>query len=194
MTQPAYQPNPAAMAQLGTMFSGIQAARAKMDANYERAGHYLERIDRVRVDISRKQETYIAIEKTIIFIIDGDDGKGHKPGEQITHMLMQKHDMFLPNVKAFIAAAVTMDAEQITPQEAMDVCGASQPLTGTVVECRNRMIQTKAGQPFTAITYMREVPASELLQSLPPMDQEKFFPGGALQRLATHQAQQPAVV
>lgn len=188
MTTP-YQPNPAALAQLSTMFSGIQQARAKMDANYERTGHYLERIDRVRVDISRKQETFIAIEKTIVFVMDDDDGKGHKKGEQITHMLMQKHDMFLPNVKAFIAASLSMEANQITEAEGMAVCGVDQPLTGTVLECQNKMIQTKAGHPFTAITYRRDVPASELLQSLPPNDQETFFPGGALQRLAQHQAQ-----
>lgn len=190
MNQSAYVPNPQALAQLGTMFTGIQQAKAKMDANYERAGRYLERIDRVRVDISRKQETYLAIEKTVICIIDGDDAKGHKKGEQITHMLMQKHDMFLPNMKAFIAAACSMNSEEITEENAKEVCGPIQPLTGTVVECHNRMVQTRANQPFTAINYMREVPAAELLQMLPPQDQETFFPGGALQRIAQHQAGQ----
>lgn len=190
MSDTGFQPSPQAAAVLGTMFSGIQQAKAKMDANYERQGRYLERIDKVRVDISRKQETFMAIEKTVIYIIDGDDEKGHKKGESITHMLMQKHDMFLPNVKAFIAAAVSMEAELITEAEAMQVCGVEQPLTGTVVECHNRMVQTRSNQPFTAINYMREVPAAELLQMLPPQDQEQFFPGGALQLIAQHQAAQ----
>ena len=185
-----FQPSPQATAQMNTIFSGIQSAKASMDSNYERAGVYLFRIDRVRVDVSRKQETFMAIEKTVIHVIDDDDGKGHKKGENVTHMLMTKFDMFLPNVKAFIACALSMEAEQITEVEAMGCCGTDQPLAGTVVECWNNVIQTKANTPFTRIGYSRAVPASELLQTLPPVDQEAYFPNQALHRIAALQAQQ----
>jgi len=190
MTMNAAQPNPAAMALLNTMFTGIRDAKAQMDANYMRPGIYWSRIDRVRVDISRKQEAFVAIEQTVIHILDDDDAKGHKKGENVTHMLMPKHDLFLSNMKGFIAGALSMNVDDITETEAMSCCGVEQPLTGTVIECRNRQIQTKAGNPFTVIKYEREVPASELLQVLPPIDQENFFPGGALTRIAQLQAQQ----
>lgn len=183
--------NPQAAALASQMFGGIQAAKASMDSNYEKAGQYLERIDAVRVDISRKQESFVAIEKTVIYVIDNADGRGHRVGEQVTHMLMQKHDPFLPNMKAFIAAACSMASEQITEANAMEVCGPSQPLTGTVVEVSNRQIQTRNNQPFTAINYKREVPPAELIQMLPPQDQELYFPNGALQVLAQHAAMQP---
>lgn len=193
MTQPVpFQMNPAAAQAASTMFSGIAAAKAKMDANYEAPGHYLERIDRVKIDVTRDNSAFVAVEKTVIHIYDNDDGKGHKKGEQITHMLMQKHDSFLPNMKAFIAAACSMEAEQITPENAQQVCGVSQPLAGTVVECKNRTIMTKKQQPFTLIIYQREVPPSELLQTMPPADQQQYFPNNALQlmaQLAAGQAQ-----
>lgn len=184
------QPNPAALAALNSMFAGIKDAKAQLDANYMRPGIYWSRINRIKVDVSRKQEPFVAIEQTIIHVLDDDDGKGHKKGEDITHMLMPKHDLFLPNIKGFIAGACSMDADAITEVEAMEVCGVGQPLTGTVVECRNRQIQTKAGNPFTVVKYEREVPAAELMQALPPIDQENFFPGGALARIAEFQAQQ----
>lgn len=190
MTMEAAPMNPAAMAMLNTMFTGIKDAKAQMDANYMRPGIYWSRINRVKVDVSRKQEAFVAIEMTAIHIIDDDDGKGHKLGEDVTHMLMPKHDMFLPNMKGFIAGALSMAIDDITEVEAMSVCGADQPLAGTVVECRNRTIITKEGRPFTVVKYVREVPASELLQALPPIDQENFFPGGALGRIAQLQAQQ----
>lgn len=182
--QPAFQMNPAAAAAAANMFTGIAAAKAKMDANYESPGHYLERIDRVKVDVTRDNSAFVAIEKTIIHVYDNDDGKGHKPGENVTHMLMQKHDSFLPNMKAFIAAACSMDAAEITPENAMQVCGPTQPLAGTVVECKNRTIMTKKQQPFTLIIYQREVTATELLQTMPPADQALYFPNNALQLMA----------
>ncbi len=182
--QAPFQMNPAAAAAASTMFTGIAAAKAKMDANYEAPGHYLERIDRVKIDVTRGQDAFVAIEKTIVHVYDNDDGKGHKVGENVTHMMMQKHDSFLPNMKAFIAAACSMDAAQITPENAMQVCGPVQPLAGTVVECKNRSIMTKKQQPFTLIIYQREVPAAELLQSMPPADQQQFFPNNALQLMA----------
>lgn len=184
------QPNPAALALLNTMFTGIRDAKAQLDANYLRPGIYWCRIDQIKVDISRKQEAFVAIEQTVIHILDDDDGKGHKKAESVTHMLMPKHDLFLANMKGFIAGALSMDVDAITETEAMSVCGVDQPLTGTVVECRNRQIQTKKNTPFTLIKYVREVPASELMQALPPIDQEDFFPGGALTRIAQLQTQQ----
>ncbi len=190
MGEQPYQQSPAAAAQMNTLFSGIQAAKASMDSNYIRPGAYFLRIDRVRVDISRKQETFMAIEMKVLHVIDDDDGKGHKKDEDVTHMLMAKFDMFLPNVKAFIACALAMEAEQITEVEAMGVCGVDQPLTGSVVECRNKMIMTKDGNPFTRVGYQRAVPAKELMDILPPIDQEAFFPNQALQRIAALQAQQ----
>lgn len=185
--QPGVDPQAAAV--MSNMFSGITAAKASMSSNYFKAGHYLFRVNAVKVGVSRKQESFVAVEVTTIHIFDNDDGRGHRVGEEATHMLMQKFDQFLPNMKAFIAAACSMEANDITEQNALSVCGPEQPLAGTVVECQNRITMTQKNNQFTRVNYVRQVLAAELLQLLPVEVQTEYFPDGALQNLAAHQAQ-----
>lgn len=153
-------------------FSGITTAKARVDANYIRPGSYWLQINKLRLDKSRKDQVFLAVEMTVIHcfderIADQPPGRrGHISGESVTHMMMKKHDSFLGNVKAMLVAILGIPADQITEAEAAMVCGDSQPLTGTVVEVNCRNITTRAGNPFTSANYAREVPTREVLAFL----------------------------
>lgn len=173
-----------------SIFKGLKEANASMDANYERPGHYYMLIDKCKTGTSRKKEDFCAIEKTVVKVLDDDQGAGHKLGESVTHMIMLKHDSALPNIKAFIAGVMDLDPDEIDVDAAEAIFAAendhkhAQPLSGTVVEVKNRNIKTKAGQDFTRITYVRPVPASELLEALDNKIVERYFPNDVLAKLA----------
>lgn len=173
-----------------SIFKGLKQASASMDANYERPGHYFMLIDKCKTGTSRKKDEFCAIEKTVLKVLDDDNGAGHKPGESVTHMIMMKHDSALGNIKAFIAGVMDIDPEEIDVAEAEAIFADEnntkhdQPLAGTVVECKNRNIKTKSDTDFTRITYVRSVPASELLDSLDDKIIQRYFPNDALKKLA----------
>ncbi len=164
------------------LFAGISEAKARLDANYERPGHYYLRIDALKIGRSRRGDDFMAVEKTVIHVLDDDEGKAHKPGESVTHMMMAKHDSFLGNVKAMVAKLLDCSVDSVTPDACVMICGDDQPLSGMVIECKNRNIMTRADKPFTVINYIREVPALELVekQVLTQRILDLFFDGGAL--------------
>ena len=168
--------------------NNIVKAKPRIDANYERQGHYYELINRVKEDTSRKLEDFAAIEKTIILVIDDAAGQGHRVGEAITHMLMYKHDAAVADLQAFISVVAGLSPESLTKEMVDMVFSDQQPFAGMVVEVLSRMITLKTGAPFTKITYKRTVPASELLATLPVETINAFFPNGALNEQAKAEA------
>lgn len=176
------------------MFKGMREAKARVQANYMKEGIYLCRYDAVKCDATRKNEDFLVFEMTVVKVIDNNNGAGHKLGESVSHMLLAKNDSFLPNVKRILANVLNMMPEQITEENAIQVCMPDQPLAGMVVEIKARGITTKAGKPFTEIDHKREVPASELLQVLDANAQSLFFPNNALQKLAEAEAAARAAV
>lgn len=175
------------------MFDGIEDAKASFDSNYERNGHYIMRIDRVKADKSRKGDGFVAFEKTVLHVFDDGDGEReswHRPGEAVTHMLMEKHDSFLGNLKAAIAGCFGCDPTEVTKAVCTQVVGAEQALAGMIVEMRNRDILTRAGNPFTKVTYRREVPASELAETLSEKMIATFFPGDTLAEMIAEEETQ----
>ncbi|MCP4897865.1 MAG: hypothetical protein GY906_12910 [bacterium] len=166
------------------LFSGIKDAKARLDANYERPGHYVLRIDALKIGRTRKGDDFMAVEKTVLHVLDDDEGKGHKVTENVTHMMMAKHDSFLGNVKAMFAKLLDCATDDVDSDACMAVCGDDQPMSGMIIECKNRNITTKAGNPFTVINYIREVPAPELIET-GMLDQrvlDLYFEGGSLLR------------
>lgn len=159
------------------MFSGLKAAKASIRATYERPGHYIQMIRGVKAGKNRNKEDFLAIEKVVVAAVEGT----HTPGEDVTHLMMPKHDSFLANVKAFIENVLEINdsdysAEEL--EEAMeDICGDSNPMAGTFIEVVNHDIMTKADKPFTIVSYKREVPASEIKELLAEgdIDAAKFY-------------------
>lgn len=167
----------------------LKNAKARVDSNWIRPGHYLMRIDRVKLDQNRKDETMMFIEMTPVHVYDNDDGAGHRVGEAVSHGLMKKHDAFLGNVKAFLAAAMGCPAEEIGEDEILAVLDDDEGvLNGTVVEVFAKEIVTKANRPFTSVKYRREVPALELLEILSEETQKLYFPDDELQKIAAADA------
>lgn len=166
-----------------SIFAGISAAKARADANYELPGHYIELIRRVKADRSRKGEDFVAVEKTILAVLDDDEGRGHRIGDEVTHMLMAKHDSFLGNIKAMIAATFGVPAEQVQEADAVEICGDSQPMAGAVVECVNRNQVTRRGTDFTIINYKRALTVADIRAKLDPQVLARFFPGDVLERM-----------
>lgn len=174
------------------IFKGLKDAKPRVDGNYLTEGRYWLRINKLKIDTSRKNESFLAIEMTNIRTLDDNQGKGHKPGEDVTHMLMAKFDSFLGNVKQFAVCAL---GGQVKPEEVdeagmMELCADNQPLHGLVVEVNNKGITTRKGAPFTTVNYLRVVGVEELLHSLSKADQDRYFPDNYLQKMLAQEQQQ----
>ena len=176
----------------GNMFGGLKAARMSMDSNWMKEGHYLMRIDLVKIDQNRNEETAVFIECTVVHIYTNANDAGetmHRLGESCCQSIWKKHkDTFLGNVKAFLAAATGYPPTEIEEKHILQIIDDDQPLCGTVLEVKNRVILTKAKTPFTKINWKREVPPAELLTILPAEAQEMFFPDGTLEKMAAADA------
>jgi hypothetical protein len=157
------------------LFAGIKNAPRRLDSNYEKPGTYWERIDACKDGKSRKGDDFVVLEKTVIRVIDDAEGEGHRLGENISHMLMKKYDSFLSNVKTIIANIMDIPGDEVTEALCEEVFCPESIIGGFVVECSNRNIVTKKGTDFTAITYKREVPPQEVLETLSEEDVERFF-------------------
>jgi hypothetical protein len=174
-----YQPGPPAPAVSG-FFSGMEHAKASEGGNYEREGHYIERINRIKIGRSRKDKDFVAFEKTVIHVFDDGGGRGHKEGEDVTHMVTKTgNDMFFPNMKSIFSALAGCPAEHVTPQIAESII-AQNLCNGMYIECANRLITTKKGGVFTEIKYKKQVTPHELAAILSPTAKARFFPQGEL--------------
>jgi hypothetical protein len=148
------------------IFDGIESAKMSMGGNYERAGHYLALIRRVKLDVSRKKVEFVAVEKVILQVIAAEPGtEPHSVGDQVSHLMMSDKDSFLGNFKSMIANVLGANPAEITAEVAQTVVDEEQqPLAGLVVEMQNRTITTKKGDPFTLVTYVRALDPDEVVE------------------------------
>lgn len=157
------------------MFDGVEKAKASFDSNYVRRGHYLALITKVKADQNRQDQDFVAVEMTILHTHSDGDGKElqgteeagtndtwHRAGEDVSHIMMKKHDSFLGNLKSFIANVMDVDPADVTKATCVKACcQPDQPMAGRVVELKNRVIQTRAGNDFTKVSYVRELEPKE---------------------------------
>lgn len=144
------------------IFDGIGNAKPSGDGNWFRPGHYYSEIQAVKLATKFNGEKFLAIEQKIVKVLDNDEGRGHKVGEECTHLLKVANPSFLGNVKAFIAAALGCSPDEVGKAEADRVTSDEQPLAGIVVEVVARVKPKRNGDPFTLVTYKREVPEGEV--------------------------------
>lgn len=192
---------------MGSIFKGIKAADARKDANYVIPCHIIAKINACRIGENRKGEGFFVVEMTTLYDCAPDKFRrgeyGHEVGEDVSHMMMQKHDSFLPNVKAMIANTLDMDPDDIGEEEALAICneneknGPVQPLKNTIIEIVGRNQVTKKGGDFTVVNYKGEVKPSVLLSLWQEMEEDapedkpfsaeacarKFFPDPTLAEL-----------
>lgn len=144
------------------VFDGIENASAGYDSNYIRNGRYWARIGTVKVTQNFRREQFLAIELTVVHVLDDDEGRGHKAGEDIVHLIKAQSDMFLGNVKQFVSSALGCGPDAVDKNAAEKIVSDEQPLAGIVLNVSGREITTKQGKPFTKVTYGAEVTAEEL--------------------------------
>lgn len=159
------------------MFEGVGSAKANFGANYERPGHYLMFIRRVKKDKTRKGIKFVAVEKVCLHYFSVDEEENpHTVGEQCSHLLMTDKDSFLGNLKAMISNCFGKPPEAVTPKVCDLVVSDKQPMSCRVVEMDNRLIITKEKKlPFTQINYRRTLAADEILAVVPRNVLEQFL-------------------
>lgn len=188
---------PSFNAKLSGLFKGMGKVKSSQDANYMKPGNYLVRIDRFKADKGRTG-ALVAIEMTCLAHV-GPVAPGtepHAPLESMTHLIPnfgKGVDMFLPNVKAFIENIIGVPPEEMSDDDKMEeyaltLASDAQPLRGVVAHVEARQITTRAGTPFTKVSWQREVPAAEALKLLPPEILTVAYPDNALQRRAVFEA------
>lgn len=180
------------------LFSGISNAKAGNLSNWVRCGHYLWRIDKVKVSSGHDQSGYLAIEMTCVWSFDenahtyaangnNDLYRPHQPGEQAVHLLSRKHQSFLGNVKQFVCAVAGLRDEQVD-ENVLHQIVTQDLLVGMVVETTAVVQMTRAGKAFTKINYRRKVPAAEtknfLLQCGAQALIDSLFPNQMLDKMA----------
>lgn len=160
------------------VFGGIEDKASSFDANYVRAGTYITRIGGAYLRKNRTGEQNFIIEHTVLHVLDDDDGRGHKVGEEISHVIPNHgggKDMFLPNVKHFVKKTIGCTEEEVTEEIVEGVVDegeegkdgerkGGQPFAGLVVEWTGRGILTKKEKPFTRVTYVGQVTLEERLE------------------------------
>lgn len=188
-------------------FVGITGAKASRTSLYFLPGQYVVKIERVCQVDSQSGQKFFCIESSILDVVDplihmhapgfvtGSSGsKPHVVGDRPTQLIKQGQS-FAGNVMAFLVAATGYDSSQITDEIANACCneepsfGPVQPLAGTVLEVKAVLISTKPkpgypnGTPFTAMSYLRQIPPTEVKKNLDPDLVERFFPNGFLDSL-----------
>lgn len=157
----------------GNIFKGIGGVKASADAVYIRPGDYIVSIDRIKQDESRKKVDYIAFEMTVLKTINEKpmtfaDGSqkpnSHRPGEQVSHLLMFDNDMALPNLKAIVMALFNCEEGEVTDELCLQMVSDSQPMAGMIVkiEC-NEIITKGKKQPFTKPAYRHTLSRQECI-------------------------------
>lgn len=179
------------------MFDGIENKKASANGGrFIVPGHYLARIDRVKAGTSSSgQGEFVAIEKTILSALpDGDvpfdedwnrlsTDQWHRPGEQVSHLLMAKHASFQSNFKAFVANVGDLRDEEVTKERCLKVTEGGV-FDGLFVEVRASTIKTKStGRPFTRVGYVREVPPSEIKERIDAETLDRILGPGVIDEL-----------
>ena len=177
------------------LFDDINDTKASADGGaYITSGHYLLQINRVKADKSTSGAgDFVAIEMNVLATLpDGDipldenfEAKGkeawHRPGEAVTHLMMDKHASFKANFKAFVMNVGDIPEAKVTPQVCEQVTDGL--FEGLFVEVRSRTIRTNKGKPFTKVSYVREVPPAELGERVSEEDLTRVLGEGKIDEL-----------
>lgn len=135
----------------------FKAAIEKMakEPNYFRRGHYTMRIDAVRAGRTRKNQDFVSIDATVLDTHNDGDGvhaNWHRPGEQVTQLLMADSPRFLPAMKLFVGAVCGILPAQVTADMCDEAC-RSDHCIGAVIDANNRLMVTRSGHSFISIRW-----------------------------------------
>lgn len=180
---------PQAAPQPNGLFRGVEQAQVNYSGEYLKPGQYWARIDETKIGVNQKRENNLIIGMTIIHVIDNAGGMGHTLGAKSSKAVPQSSRYFLSEAKKFIAGVLGVKAEDVNEQTCNEVFGPKAPLVGMVVEFRAFNKMTQKNQPFTQVSWLREVKPQEIKATLPAPVVQYFFPHDALDKaIAAEQA------
>jgi len=56
------------------VFGGITEAKSMLQTSYMKPGHYYMVVRKIKLDKNRKKKIFVAIEATVLHVLDGDNG------------------------------------------------------------------------------------------------------------------------
>jgi hypothetical protein len=181
------------------LFGGVKGAKGPSDGNYFKDGTYIVRIDRVKIFDNRKDQTKVAVEATVLSVVEEGTQGGHRVGDQVSQIMDPKWDLFLGIFKSFVECAMRCDFADMEDDEAEAacdmVCGEDQPLSGVICRVVNRIVTTKQDTNFTKVTWTDEIAPGEAIELMSPKALAVCYPGEKatiLQAEAEARAQQDA--
>lgn len=156
-------------------FAGIDDVTVSESLPYIEPGHYVFNVDRMLVGTSSrpgKGEFFVAE-----FTVQSSSRPDCPPGTRLGWPLfLNKGEITLVNIKAMFTALLSCDQSKITSKvidKAVD--GEGTALAGRTVVCQAVASTTKAGNPFTKMTWMPDTgqeftPTAAAAHSTPPPD------------------------
>jgi hypothetical protein len=174
------------------VFEGIENVRATSDSTYFEPGRYIVKIDAVQFDKDRNKIEMFIVRTTVLAVLGTEHDLEGNPvvpnavgtNPSIVHKNGGKSlEMFLPNVKAFVAAAAGVSPSIVTMKDIADCANnepgatmewprgsgtrvklAVQPVAGAVLEVNARMVRkVRSEGVITKVVWTRLVPPSQLL-------------------------------
>jgi hypothetical protein len=136
-----------------SIFDKIEDAKVGQEGNWIRPGRYTARVDGVKMVVKHTGEEFVAIEMTILSVIDDENGTGHKAEEEITHLMKVQNPSFLGSFKQFASVALGCEPDDLGKAEADKITSDEQPLAGIEIAFRARQKPTKKGGQFTLVMY-----------------------------------------
>ena len=168
-------------------FAGFKEARPSGDWNNLKAGDYWLKINGVKEEETRQGGYQIKAELTVVAVIDDNHGAGLRVGEEASDLFCMHGkgaDLFLPNLKAFMAGALAAPASEIDQSDIDAMLSDDQPLAGRVVHFHGRDAVSRGGIDIVRKTYKRLIGAEELLNTLDEAILAKYWTPEELEALA----------
>jgi hypothetical protein len=146
------------------LFDGVKKADLNFGSNYAREGNYIVFIRRIAEGKTRKGRDFVAVEKVVLEVISAPEEKAHKPGEQMSDLMMADKDSFLGNFKTMVVNLMGVQAEEVDEDACNLITSDTQPLAGIVAEVNNiERIGKESQKPYTLKKYVRSLPVEEIL-------------------------------
>ena len=189
-------------------FGGMSSVKGSKDGNYVRPGRYWMQIRALKAIVTAKMAETMIWEMVTIYVDpstaayspalknakvpSAGTAPPHRVGEEVAWALQANQLSTRPNLKAALAAILYDGDEEkmnadATDQDLMVLFSTPCPIANMVVEVDANLITTRAGNPFTRVTFKREVPAEEVLATVPPETLNKFFPPNYFENLIAAQ-------
>jgi len=133
-------------------FAGIEKASTYKNAPYITPGQYDLTIRALALVDSKKkrgQQFFVAE-----FDVAGTSNPDFKVGDLVSWLVDMDHgETALSNCKAFAAAVLDCDEDQIDESTMLKLVGPEQPATGVRIKANAFNIKTKSGNDFTKIRW-----------------------------------------